>query len=160
MPTQATTNGGNPSIKYVDLVDGDKTADHDIDDGFDSESTVTPVGFHNDYYNSQELVPLNANTSSSLFKQPIASVHANPKKPPARGNSESIGSLDTDATGSAGGDDDSDDHDYYNEFSPTSASRAATRVRSSEQVLLQPAQLVAGNCEKSSPVWVAKSRAN
>ena len=66
------------------------------DDGFDSEATtLTPVSSRNEYYNSLEHIWL---------KQKLS-----PEKPkPTRGNSESMGSLDTNAS----------DHDYYNEFHP------------------------------------------
>ena len=72
--------------------------DEAADDGFDSE-TVTPVS--NDYYNSSEQIWL---------KQDQYDVTSDVTKPssPARGNSESLGSLSTDAS----------DRDYYNDFHP------------------------------------------
>ena len=67
------------------------------DDGFDSEATtLTPVSSRNDYYNSLEHIWLKQNLSPENFAKPKAT----------RGNSESMGSLDTNAS----------DHDYYNEF--------------------------------------------
>jgi len=67
------------------------------DDGFDSETmTITPT-VSNEYYNSLErLNPDN---------MPLKNI-PNAKRLPLRGNSESIGSLDTDES----------DHDYYNEL--------------------------------------------
>jgi hypothetical protein len=127
LPTETPTS----SMKYVDLVNADKV-DHEDDDGFDSESTITPISSHNDYYNSEEQIPLKGSTFKGAMSTIIPSTGANGKgsnKLTARGNSESIGSLDTDATGSAGGEDDLD-HDYYNEFTPD--------VKT-EEVLLKPA---------------------
>ena len=69
------------------------------DDGFDSEATtLTPVSSRNEYYNSMEHIWLKQNLSPERFAKPKAT----------RGNSESMGSLDTNAS----------DHDYYNEFHP------------------------------------------
>jgi len=69
------------------------------DDGFDSEATtLTPVSCSNDYYNSLDHVWLRQKLSPENLAKPK----------PTRGNSESMGSLDTNAS----------DHDYYNEFHP------------------------------------------
>jgi len=66
------------------------------DDGFDSEATnVTPVSRRNDYYNSLEHIWLKRDQAEN-FAKPATT----------RGNSESIGSLSTDAS----------EHDYYNEI--------------------------------------------
>lgn len=87
----------------------DEEAEFD-DDGFDSEATITPATSH-EYYNSderlnQEKVPLRH--VSTAVSNNVA------KRTPMRGNSESIGSLETD--GSDGHE--NYDHDYYNEFLP------------------------------------------
>jgi len=58
---------------------------------------VTPVSSRNDYYNSLDHI---------WEKQKLCDNFMKAK--PTRGNSESIGSLDTNAS----------DHDYYNEFHP------------------------------------------
>ena len=72
--------------------------DEAVDDGFDSETfTVTPVSSRNDYYNSSENIWLRQDQYENC-KIPL----------PVRGNSESLGSLSTDAS----------DHDYYNDFHP------------------------------------------
>lgn len=66
------------------------------DDGFDSEATtMTPVSSRNDYYNSLDHIWVKQRPFDNCTK---------PK--PTRGNSESIGSLDTDVS----------EHDYYNEL--------------------------------------------
>lgn len=81
----------------------DEEGDFD-DDGFDSETrTITPAASQDhDYYNSLEhLNPENL---------PLKSIPAAKHRPPMRGNSESIGSLEIDASGS--------EHDYYNELPP------------------------------------------
>jgi len=68
------------------------------DDGFDSEATtLTPVSCRNEYYNSLENVWLKQKSTENLAK---------PKT--TRGNSESMGSLESNSF----------DHDYYNEFHP------------------------------------------
>lgn len=75
------------------------------DDGFDSEATtVTPGSNANDYYNSLDQI---------WVKEKAVDNFAKPQ--PTRGNSESYGSLSTDAS----------DHDYYNEFHPTVTSDRA-----------------------------------
>jgi len=72
--------------------------DETADDGFDSETlTATPVSSRNDYYNSSEHIWLKRDQYEN-FTEPS----------PARGNSESLGSLSTDAS----------EHDYYNDFHP------------------------------------------
>jgi len=70
--------------------------DETVDDGFDSETlTVTPVSSRNNYYNSSEQIWLKHDQYENYTKPS-----------PARGNSESLGSLSTDAS----------DHDYYNDI--------------------------------------------
>ena len=70
------------------------------DDGFDSEATtLTPVSSRNEYYNSLEHIWLKQKLTPENFAKPKST----------RGNSESMGSLDTNGS----------DHDYYNEFHPS-----------------------------------------
>ena len=76
------------------------------DDGFDSEATtLTPVSCRNDYYNSMDNIWLRQKSTESNLAKPR----------PTRGNSESMGSLETNSS----------DHDYYNEFHPPVTSEHA-----------------------------------
>jgi len=66
------------------------------DDGFDSEATTLTPASSNEYYNSLEHIWLKPKESENVTKLKTT-----------RGNSESMGSLDSNAS----------EHDYYNEFS-------------------------------------------
>jgi hypothetical protein len=79
--------------------------DYFEDDGFDSE-TMTPAASR-EYYNPLER-PLPENMP---LKDDKSTASTALKRPPLRGNSESIGSLETDAAGSVA---DDADNDYYN----------------------------------------------
>jgi hypothetical protein len=98
----------------------DRMADCE-DDGFDSETlTATPPTRDHDYYNT---LPDDHHTLKALLAPPADS--DTKRTIGARGNSESIGSLDTNNSGSAV---EESDHNYYNEFIPSKA----------ERVLLKP----------------------
>jgi len=78
--------------------------DETADDGFDSETlTMTPVSNRNEYYNSSEHIWLKQDHYENFTK---------PSSPARCGNSESLGSLSTDAS----------DRDYYNDVHPLAKS--------------------------------------
>lgn len=82
---------------------------------------MTPAASH-EYYNALELLH-----PATMPLKDISAVSSASKRPPVRGNSESIGSLETDAAESVAGD---SDNDYYNVIPAPKSQPVALNLKS------------------------------